>query len=139
MKTFNLILLLLLVSFPVFAQDATWTPSVPFQQDTLTETADTLDFVLTNFRGSDFYSVVAYTTTGTDSAQIFTLSANSAVWIQQGVIDLSANTTATQIIATTTPKEWVLLDPDPKKIRLTTEDASASMVIILAGKKGAKP
>lgn len=116
--------------------DATVALGVNFYRNTLTATLDTVDVTFTSpaSQGIGYYTVVAYST-GDDTAQVWILSNDGLTWTQQGMVDLSDNSNDTQIIATTTSKEFVLYDVTPRKIRLITTDHSAALTFILGGKR----
>jgi hypothetical protein len=119
-----------------YAQDVDTVLTVSVFQDTLASTVDTM--VITTNRavlGLDEYSIVAYTTTGTDTVLVSTLAANGATWAQVALLDESSGSAATSIIVTTTPKEFTLYGSPPSKIRLIASGVSSSCVVILSGKR----
>lgn len=130
-------LLLLVSSCDVaLAQDVDTILTVTVFQDTLASTVDTMD-VTTNrtVLGLDEFSVVAYTTTGTDTVLVSTLAANGVTWAQVALLDESSGSAATSIIVTTTPKEFTLYGGPPTKVRLVAVGVSSSCVVIFSGKR----
>ena len=128
---------LMLISALAVAQDVDTVLTVTVFQDTLASTVDTIDLTMDRkVLGLDEYSVVAYTTTGTDTVYVSTLAANGETWAQVALMDESSGSAAASIIITTTPKEFTLYgSPPSSKIRLAASSTGASVVVIFSGKR----
>ena len=133
MKTTMLAILIVLAVGTAFAQDTTAVPAGNFYADSLKSSSypttvgngsarDTLDVQFSSAVRPGYYSISLYTSTGTDTVNVYTYSPNRSFWVKHGMVDLSDNSDVTQIIITTTAKEFVVLDREPVKIRLTTAD-----------------
>lgn len=131
-----LFILMLTANIDVCAQDKNVLVTPAWYRDTLTATRDTVDlaFARADEKLLNSWSVVAAATTGTDTLKVYTLSADGTTWSQCALFDVASGTYVTSIIVTTTAKEFLLADPVPNKIRLMTDDVSASCIAITAGK-----
>jgi hypothetical protein len=131
----SLLAIVVLFSLSAFAGDIDTVGVKYYYQDTLTATLDTMDIAFTNPERFSDYSIQIYATSGADTINVYTLSKDGNFWTQVAMTDLSSGSAVTQIITSTTPKEFVLLDPQPNKIRLICADAgSASSVFVVCGK-----
>ena len=108
-------------------------------QDTLTATIDTVDVSFDNSgEGLNHFSFTVFSTTGADTIDVYTQSADGLNWVKIGMMNLTSGsaTALTQILSSTTPSLYEILDPSPLKIRFLCLDAgSASSVVIYGGKK----
>jgi hypothetical protein len=135
----KLFAMMLLMSSMAFSQtnniDVTVT-NVEYYKAKLTAAIDTMDIVMPRSPRYDFITVTAKSD-AVDTIQVYTLSRDGTAWTQQGVIDLSSNTAATTMILSTAYKEFVLLDPQPLKMRFisTSNDGSYDSLIVM-GKYG---
>lgn len=106
-----------------------------FYADTLTASRDTIDVrFLNEAHMLNYFVITAYTTTGTDTIDVYTKSTDQRIFSQVALTDLNAGSAVARIIITTTPKEYFIPDPDPVRIRLVCPDVSASIVFTLGGK-----
>jgi hypothetical protein len=140
MKTILVTLMLLVLPGLAVAQDvgAGGTVSIGslgYYANTMTHTVDSiwLNTSMGNRVKADYYTIVA-TATGADTIDVYTLAANGTTWVKGSLIDLSTNTAVTQIIASTTSKEFLVNNPRPSNILLLCTDASASIAIVVAGR-----
>jgi hypothetical protein len=132
-----LFMLILFITVNLFGQsnNVSVTPYVPFYRDTLTTSLDTMDIKFQS--GFDYYTISVYTTTGTDTVNVYSKGEGDyAFYVQKALIDLTNNNLVTQIIVSTTPKEYLLQDPGTMYLRLITPDASANTVFTVNAKKG---
>ena len=133
MKTF---LLFIFLSLNIFAQDLSVIESSDrYYRDTLTATIDTVDIAFSDLIPQTYITVSCYTTTGTDTIDVYNQSLDGIMWTKVGLTDLTVDTVSTQIIITTTPKEYQVLSPQVYKTRLITTDHSASIVFTINAKK----
>ncbi len=129
------IMLLLTMVGAAYSQDTSAIASKTFYSDSLTTTKDTIDV---QFRGDElglkFYTITCYST-AVDTILVYTLSADGTMWSQHGVKNLASNAAAVAVFSTTTKQEFLIIDAQPKKIRLisTSNDGSVSY-FVLAGK-----
>jgi hypothetical protein len=136
MKTTLMLALLFLLPGLAVAQDvSTSIGSLGYYTNTMTATVDSiqLNTSMGNQKKADYYTIVA-TATGADTIDVYTLAANGTTWVKGSLIDLSTNTAVTQIIASTTSKEFLVNNPRPSNILLLCTDASASIAIVVAGR-----
>jgi hypothetical protein len=83
------------------------------------------------------YSVTAYTVASTSTLTVWTKSWNNSFWKQVGLIGLSDGANVTSISASTTAKEFLILDTQPYKIRvLFSGTASSTTTVLITGKFG---
>lgn len=133
MKT---LLLFIFLTASAYSQDVDTLLSarLPVFQDTLTATIDTIQVRIPS--SWSYYTITAYTSTGTDSVEVSTLSINNLIWSRHGVTDLSTGVDATQIVVTTTAIEFYVMDTTPNKIRLVRPSNDAgTTIIVVSGKK----
>jgi hypothetical protein len=133
MLSLSLLLALLLLPNIGKAQDVIVTPNGLLYSDTLTETIDSIQ-VHFPVSALEFVTVTVYTTTGADTVTIWTRPFGGLL-TQKAAMDLSVGTYVTQLIVSTTPKEYEILTDFKDEIELRTSDVSASIVFILAGKE----
>jgi hypothetical protein len=137
MKT--ILFLTLLFSLTLFGQDVSTTLSYQeFYVDTMTATIDTIDITISAYNQERFneWTVAVYSLNDVDTIIVCTRSKDNTFWIQQSLTDLSSGSAVTQIITSTTPKEFLISDPQPKKIRLIIPDVTATGdYIVVSGKK----
>ena len=131
-------LLILVLSIKALGQDATTKFSTVYR-DTLTATRDTV--IATPQNKYEYYTIVAYTSSGTDSIYVDTqtpanrvINVTSQAWSQKGLRDLSTGSPVSYIIATTTPVEYLIFDPDITNIRVRTPDVTVTTRIFIQGK-----
>ncbi len=102
-----------------------------FYKDTLTTAIDTID--VSFYEKYEYYTISCYTTTGTDTIDVYVnQEGDGSFYTKNGLIDLTSNSAVARIIITTTPKQFQLLCPNPKTIRLITPDVSASAVFFIS-------
>jgi len=135
MKTILATILTLFLACGLFAQDLDTTVTRGYFKDTLTATLDTMNIGLYAQDTYEDIIISTYTTTGTDTFTVWNPSPDGSFYSQVGVRDLSTGWDSTRVIIGTTPKQFSLFHPFPMKIRLVTEDASASTVFIISGRK----
>jgi hypothetical protein len=83
------------------------------------------------------YSVTAYTAASTSTLTVWTKSWNNSVWKQVGLVDLSDGANVVSITASTTAKEFLILDTQPYKMRvLFSGSASSTTTVLVTGKFG---
>lgn len=107
-------------------------------QDTLTTDIDTADVAFSLFnRDYNYYTITAFTDTGTDTVQVFTKAWNNSFWSQVGLRYLPDDTVRTTLNVTTASKEVVILDTEPYSFRLisTSKDGSKTIFLITGKKK----
>jgi len=136
MKTILALLLFLCLRMPASAQDATRNVVGAWTADSLTASQDTLDFVFRAQYLRAYCSISAYTASGTDTINVYSYTINSSFWVQHALIDLSDNTIVTRIIVTTTPKEFLLVDQGPPRIRLIGGRDPSTTYLVLGMKSG---
>lgn len=130
-----ILFLALLITINVFGQDVNTTVYNSYYHDTLTTTIDTMQIKFQS--GFDYYTISVYTTTGTDTINVYSKGeGNFGIWTQKALIDLSTNSVVPQIIITTTPKEYLLQDPSTMWLQIITPDVSASSIFTINAKKG---
>jgi hypothetical protein len=133
-------LILLFLTCDLYAQTNNIDYVVPYgrvyYRFTLTAAIDTADLNFLDRNAITYYTITTVST-AVDTIQVWTLSIDGVTWVQKGIIDLASQSIVTEINATTTAKEFLLIDPQPVKIRLisTSNDASTCTVLI-SGKKG---
>lgn len=113
--------------------------NVLYHNFTLTTAIDTADIKFTNAYNKGYTETsLVVKSDGVDTLNVYTLSADETQWTQVGVLGLADDTVRTNIISTTTAKEYWLLDSQPKKIRIisTSNDGSTSTVIASVKKRG---
>ena len=131
----KIITLLIFLTVTICAQDVTsnlgWGTTT--FRDTLTSTIDTIDV---KFRAGDYFTI-SVVSSGTDTIYVFTRTDGAnGLWSRKAILDLSTNSVVTEIIATTTTKEYLILEPPSQWIRLVTPDASAASIFTLTAKTG---
>ena len=130
------ILFILFISGICWSQDlSVIEDNTPYYHDTLTATIDTIDIAFSDLIPQSYITISCYTTTGTDTIDVYNQSLDGLIWSKVGVNDLTIDTVSTQIIITTTPKEYQILSPNVFKTRLITPDHSASIVFTVNAKK----
>ena len=139
MRTIYLILASLILAGVSYAGDIdTAVTSRNHFQDTLTATIDTVDVSFDNAgEGLNHFSFTVFSTTGADTLDVYTQSADGPTWDKIGMMNLTSGsaTALTEILSSTTPTLYEILDPLPLKIRfLCTDEESASTVVIYGGK-----
>ncbi len=137
----RIILIIMLFSSVLFAQDITIYPEVPYYHNTLTASNDTIDVSFSHLAALDKnsitdYTISIYTSAGADTVKVYSLSADDLIWCQQSTWDLLADTTSQFIIVSTTPKEYLISDSAPNIVRIisTSNDASTT-IFTIQGKK----
>lgn len=134
----KLVLFLLILTGFTFGQ--TYKDVASAIRDTLSTTRgakDTLYYKPTTAGNGMFITI--YTTSSSDTlkvdAKTIKTSDGYEFWANTALWDMSADTTVTSIIATTTPKTYMVLDPAVIAIRLGTADNDAYTRFIVAIKK----
>lgn len=127
-------LLIILLTFNVFAQDVNTNIYTTFYRDTLTTTIDTVQLKFQS--GFDYFTISVYSS-GTDTINVYTKGEGDyGLWTQKALIDLSTAAVVSQIIATSTVKEYLIIEPSTMHLRLITPDASANAIFTINAKKG---
>ena len=121
-----------------YAQDVSATPIGTYHADSLKTTRDTVDVAFRADLGIGYHTITCYTSTGTDTVKIYTKSLDAGYWVQHGVVDASDNSDATQIIISTTPKEFIIYDVQPGSIRITSPGTTAAVFYFTVGVKGVR-
>ena len=136
MRTALFVLLLLTASVGLAQEvDTVMTLGHSWFRDTLvTTTADTIDVGFSSAAGYTQYVVMAYTTTGTDTIDVY-VKEYDGVWAKHGLTSLASGSVVTAITATTTPTRYEVLGYKPIKIRFRSADVSASTVLTVTGRK----
>lgn len=128
------LVLILTVSF-ASAQDKTASMGAFYADSLKTATSrDTVDVMVASPTAYSYYTITAYTAADADTAKVWTLSRDNNVWSQHALIDMNSGNTVTQIVGSTTAKEFIVYDSMPVKIRLITSDHAASIYFVVAGK-----
>ena len=137
MKKILFVIALIGMTFTAKSQDVDTTITsshVFYFKDTLTTTIDTVD-VEFNWAvlGTNTYTIVAKSSAA-DTLTVWTRSMDGTIWSQVGMMDLSSGSYVASIVASTTGKEFEILDPQPNKIRVisTSNDGSTCIVIYQA-------
>jgi hypothetical protein len=137
MKKF-LIIFFLFAAF-ISAQDSSITVvNKNYYKFTSTGTVDTFDIKFQGLykNGENLITVYAKST-GVDTLNIFTRSTDDSLWVRVGVRSLFGDSVTTSIISNTMAKEYILLDPEPKEIRVVnTSDDGSTSAILISGKRG---
>ena len=132
-------LLILLFCINVQAQDTTYTVTTMFFADTLTSTRDTVVLSIKNNYG--YWSITldsdSLDTVYVDTKTFNINAAGDYYWTQKALIDMSADTVVTSAAVTTTPKEFLILDPRATGIRLRSTVATNTAYIIQLKNQGA--
>ena len=127
-------IILIMVAVNIFGQDVNTNVYTTFYRDTLTATIDTvqLKFQL----GFDYFTISIYSS-GTDTVHVYTKGEGDyGLWTRKALIDLSNSSVVTEIIATSTVKEYLIQDPSTMWLRLITPDGSAGAIFTINAKKG---
>lgn len=132
----KIILVLFFITGIAFAQDVTSSMNV-YLRDTLTSTIDSIRVDVNANNQNNIFTITVYTTSGTDTVNVYTLPKGYTVWSQKSLIDLSTTNIVTQLVATTTAKEYLLTEPEVTSLMLVTPDVTASTVFIVSRKSGA--
>jgi hypothetical protein len=136
MKTLLFVSLILLACASALGQDVNAFPTGRTYSDTLTADVDTIDINFAiDIMGITQYMISAFTTTGTDTVDVYVLSFDGNMWSKEALVDFSSGSDVTQIIITTTPKTFGMVDYEVPKLRLLTNDSTASTVFNVQGKK----
>lgn len=107
----------------------------PYFLDTLTATIDTIDVAFMNPQRFSCFTITVKSSAN-DTITVWTPSRDGSLWVQHALVDLSTNLDVASIPATTTQKEYLILDPQPQKIRvISLSDDSSTCIISVAGKK----
>jgi hypothetical protein len=135
MKKLSIFLIMLVAVSVSFSQDLNRFPSKLYQKDTLTTAVDTLDVSFNSDLYIKDYIITARTLAGADTVQVWLLAQDALTWVQQGVVGLADLADGTQIIVSTTAKDYLIADSLPTKIRLiSTSNDGSSTVVIVAGR-----
>jgi hypothetical protein len=137
MRAALLCLILVLFASSAMAQDKDVIAGSKSYKDTLATTRDTVQVSFRNEElGLSTFSIVAYTLSGCDTLDVYSLAADGLTWTKIGMTMQESGTDTTRIVVDTVPREYVLfpLSP-PQKIRILTTDAVHNCVIIVSGKR----
>jgi hypothetical protein len=137
MKKLILVFALMLMVFPAFAQDSTFTLTYqPFKAFTMTGTIDTVIVTWDSNRDQFNYFMVNALSSATDTIIVQTVAEDGTTYTVCGVKGISTGTTAAFINATTTGAKYILTDPLPKKIRFIYQsDDGATCVVLVSAVK----
>jgi hypothetical protein len=143
-KIIKLFILIVCFALTVNAQSNNLNKSVAsgdyFSRDTLTASVDTAD-IATGQAGVNYsrWVIQIYTTTGTDTINVYTKSNDGKYWIQRSLQDQIDNSITSNIIASTTAKEYTVLDSKISTIRLVSaSDDASTTVFIVSAESGAE-
>jgi hypothetical protein len=105
---------------------------VDYFSQTMTASIDTLDIIFDLKPRPNFYAIAVACSTGADTITVWVQQRDGSTWVQTALIDISDNTSDASMICSTTQKTWILLHPQPKKVRLvsTSDDASSDYVVV---------
>lgn len=107
-----------------------------YYRDTLTVAIDTIDIAFVPSSRYSYHTIMAYNpTSGADTVEVYALSLDGSTWSRRAVTDETTGSTTTAIITSTTPKEWILYDTKPQKVRLISTSNDGSTTIFLLGIK----
>jgi hypothetical protein len=82
------------------------------------------------------YTMLAHTTAGADTLQVFTRSWDDSTWSQSGVVRMSDISSVTVADVSTTEKEFIIGTPQPYKIMIiSTSNDGSTTIVRLTGKK----
>jgi hypothetical protein len=116
------------------AQDVTAKTDFVYS-DSLKTTHDSVSVQFQSPNAIGYYTVTAWTDSGTDTVQVYTQVRGGTVWVQHGLVDMAGNGNVTQMVVTTTPKEWAILDSSPQKVMLYSAGTTAIITrFTVAGK-----
>ena len=141
MKYFLVLILTIIICSFVFSQSnvdklLTWET---FYRDSLTVDKDTISIKFADYNASQFdsYTVtVQSSSSDDDTLYMYTQTADTLDWVPSGVVGLTTGTYGTYIITSQTWTEYLLTDPQPKKIRITRASDDASIPrIYITGKR----
>lgn len=130
----KIIFLVLLLGSITFAQtnivDSTIAAST--YRGTLTTATDTMDLKFSNTAAYTYHTVLVYCTAGADTVEVYVqVRDQGGEWSRISLIDKPSGSTVTSIAASTTKKEFILLDSYLQKIRyISTSDDGSSTVIV---------
>lgn len=85
------------------------------------------------------YKLTLWTTTGTDTIHVASLTSKGGYYVDVALGDLATGQvipTTSTLAVTTTKKEYVILDPLLSGIKIYSNDGSCSTVFIITGKNG---
>ena len=134
---------LLLIPFVAYATTPTTTRidtviTGTYYNKTLSRTIDTVDVTFASPQRFNAYTIMI-TSSATDTLNVYIQSKDGTVWGQQGVVEFARDTVLQTIPASTTSKEYLIIDPQPPKIRIVSTSMDLSTTtIILSGKNGLK-
>lgn len=80
------------------------------------------------------FTIWAQTLSGTDTLYCYTAARDTTAKTQKLLIDLSTGAPVNYIIATTTAKEYFIYDPTVYKIKLSTNNATATTLFKVSRK-----
>jgi len=137
-KLIYILILLLVFTVSLKAQDSTATVN-NYYRGVLTASKDTFQVNFSAFNASYRYSTVTvWTTSAADTIYVDTRvrSATNNSFVSKLLYNLTAGTTHTFIVATTTKTEYAIIDPEPAVIRLRTTDVTVNSVFIAQARTG---
>ena len=132
MKKILFIILLFLAVFSVKAQNNR-TMVNGLVADTLKSTRKIYNIIPDYYIDFSF-TIWAQTLSGTDTLYCYTATRDTTAKTQKLLIDLSTGSPVNYIIATTTPKEYSIYDPTIYKIKLFTNNATATTLFKVSRK-----
>lgn len=129
----KLIIALMLIAGVAFAQDATKTMTNNIVRDTLTATKDTVIYKLPGTH--QYYSIYAVST-GTDTLTVQVYNKSAQTWIAKAVKNMATDAVVSgNLVITTAPVEYLLIDYDIEQVRLIVPDAAANIKVYFLGKR----
>lgn len=130
----KLLFIIMLVTGISFAQDVNTQLRTNFYSYTMTATKDTIQLKLVQ---PSEYVTIAVSSSGTDTLRVYTKTPANT-WMQQSVVGLHDQVLYTEMIVTSTLREYIIRDPEIKDIRLVCPDVTATMPIVVQLKRNNK-
>jgi hypothetical protein len=109
------------------------TMSSGYCADTLKAGQTTVN-VLTDYPYNAQFTISIKTTSGTDTVYVSTISRDSSQTSRKACIDLSNGSPVTFLTVTTTPKEYLIYDPQIYKIKLETLSGLLETLFVVSRK-----
>lgn len=113
--------------------------NVGYASMTLTNSIDSAYVITGGMNGKKFdYITLVLTSSATDTVTVWTLSrADTTNWVQKSLLNMNSGSTVTIASCTTTRQEFLILDPQPFRVRLFLAGEDGSTVsAIVQGKYG---
>lgn len=131
------LIFLFLLPVIIYAQDLVVFPKAYYYHDTLNAVIDTVDIGFSDDIGRPIRTISAATTTGTDTLEVYSRTLDDRFWVRQSLYDISGtmDTTITEIIVTTEPKEYLVNGYEHWNIRLIMRNRNTGILFTIAAKK----